>query len=207
MSDFFLIPELQWLEKMYPSGVGLIEFFILLCNYEGFNFSSSPLHCLSLDFDFIYYILSFISDIGLPSGKSLFQLQAERILCLQRLAAQSLNEGELHCLNSNMFLVIDKLSWLFWYYAGSGGFVPIRWYIMTSPFTDDATRKFFEYHKYFGLESDQVTFPHSSYLLSCWFLVFLLTWNTLWCRSLSSSRAQYPVFQRMVDLSWRLHTG
>lgn len=58
-------------------------------------------------------------------------------------------------------------------YAGSGGFVPIHWYIMTSPFTDDATRKFFENHKYFGLESDQVTFPHSSYLLSCWFLVFL----------------------------------
>ena len=40
--------------------------------------------------------------------------------------------------------------------AGSGGFVPIHWYIMTSPFTDDATRKFFESHKYFGLEADQV---------------------------------------------------
>ncbi|KAI3911869.1 hypothetical protein MKW92_026130 [Papaver armeniacum] len=53
--------------------------------------------------------------------KSLFQLQAERILC-------------------------------------SGGFVAIHWYIMTSPMTDDATRKFFESHKYFGLEVDQVTF-------------------------------------------------
>ncbi|RVX02781.1 UDP-N-acetylglucosamine diphosphorylase 1 [Vitis vinifera] len=70
-------------------------------------------------------------NIGLPSGKSLFQLQAERILCVQRLAAQSTNEG-------------------------SGGFVPIHWYIMTSPFTDDVTRKFFESHKYFGLEADQV---------------------------------------------------
>lgn len=29
---------------------------------------------------------------------------------------------------------------------------------MTSPFTDDATRKFFESHKYFGLESDQVSY-------------------------------------------------
>ncbi|XP_058197078.1 UDP-N-acetylglucosamine diphosphorylase 1-like isoform X4 [Rhododendron vialii] len=71
--------------------------------------------------------------IGLPSGKSLFQLQAERILCLQKLAAQSLSEG-------------------------SAGFVHIHWYIMTSPFTDDPTRKFFECHKYFGLEADQVTF-------------------------------------------------
>ncbi|KAF5201649.1 Udp-n-acetylglucosamine diphosphorylase [Thalictrum thalictroides] len=72
-------------------------------------------------------------NIGLPSGKSLFQLQAERILCVQKLASQSVNEG-------------------------SAGFVPIHWYIMTSPFTDDATRKFFESHKYFGLEADQVTF-------------------------------------------------
>ncbi|GMP71130.1 hypothetical protein CsSME_00029664 [Camellia sinensis var. sinensis] len=70
-------------------------------------------------------------NIGLPSGKSLFQVQAERILCVQKLAAQSVNEA---------------------------GFVPIHWYIMTSPFTDDATRKFFESHKYFGLEADQITF-------------------------------------------------
>ncbi|KAK6916994.1 UDPGP family [Dillenia turbinata] len=72
-------------------------------------------------------------NIGLPSGKSLFQLQAERILCIQRLAAQAVNEG-------------------------SAGFVQIHWYIMTSPFTDEATRKYFESHKYFGLEADQVTF-------------------------------------------------
>ncbi|XP_022726962.1 UDP-N-acetylglucosamine diphosphorylase 2 isoform X1 [Durio zibethinus] len=69
-------------------------------------------------------------NIGLPSGKSLFQLQAERILCVQRLAAQAMNEGS----------------------------VTIHLYIMTSPFTDDATRKFFESHKNFGLEADQVTF-------------------------------------------------
>ncbi|KAJ8627750.1 hypothetical protein MRB53_021057 [Persea americana] len=72
-------------------------------------------------------------NIGLPSGKSLFQLQAERILCVQRLAAQSLSDG-------------------------TSASVPIHWYIMTSPFTDEATRKFFESHKYFGLEADQVTF-------------------------------------------------
>nr|XP_027089028.1 UDP-N-acetylglucosamine diphosphorylase 1-like isoform X3 [Coffea arabica] len=72
-------------------------------------------------------------NIGLPSGKSLFQLQAERILCVQRLASQSINEG-------------------------SKTVPPIHWYIMTSPFTDEVTRKYFESHKYFGLEADQVTF-------------------------------------------------
>ncbi|XP_057534397.1 UDP-N-acetylglucosamine diphosphorylase 1-like [Amaranthus tricolor] len=72
-------------------------------------------------------------NIGLPSGKSLFQLQAERIMCVQRLAAQFMSEG-------------------------SATVVPIHWYIMTSPFTDEATRKFFESRKYFGLEADQVTF-------------------------------------------------
>ncbi|KAF1876294.1 hypothetical protein Lal_00029641 [Lupinus albus] len=71
-------------------------------------------------------------NIGLPSGKSLFQLQAERILCVQRLAAHASNENS--------------------------ALVQIHWYIMTSPFTDDATRKFFESHKYFGLEVEQVTF-------------------------------------------------
>lgn len=40
---------------------------------------------------------------------------------------------------------------------GSGG-VPIHWYIMTSPFTDEPTRRFFESHKYFGLEADQVIY-------------------------------------------------
>uniref|UniRef100_A0A8R7PJ67 UDP-N-acetylglucosamine diphosphorylase n=1 Tax=Triticum urartu TaxID=4572 RepID=A0A8R7PJ67_TRIUA len=70
--------------------------------------------------------------IGLPSGKSLFQLQAERILCIQKLAAQSSDSPR--------------------------NILPIHWYIMTSPFTDDVTRKFFESRKYFGLEADQVTF-------------------------------------------------
>ncbi|GJN09533.1 hypothetical protein PR202_ga27548 [Eleusine coracana subsp. coracana] len=70
--------------------------------------------------------------IGLPSRKSLFQLQAERILCVQKLAAQ--------CTDA------------------PGGTPQIQWYIMTSPFTDEATCKFFETHRYFGLEPNQVTF-------------------------------------------------
>ncbi|PON37837.1 UTP--glucose-1-phosphate uridylyltransferase family [Parasponia andersonii] len=72
-------------------------------------------------------------NIGLPSGKSLFQLQAERILCVQSLAAEAINDG-------------------------SARSVQIHCYIMTSPFTDEATRKFFESHKFFGLEPDQVIF-------------------------------------------------
>ncbi|CAH8357993.1 unnamed protein product [Eruca vesicaria subsp. sativa] len=73
-------------------------------------------------------------NIGLPSGKSLFQIQAERILCVQRLAAQAMSE------------------------AGPTRPVAIQWYIMTSPFTHEPTQKFFESHKYFGLEPHQVTF-------------------------------------------------
>lgn len=70
-------------------------------------------------------------NIGLPSGKTLFQLQAERILRVQRLASQSVADGRI---------------------------IRIHWYIMTSSFTHDAIRKFFESRKYFGLESEQVTF-------------------------------------------------
>lgn len=40
--------------------------------------------------------------------------------------------------------------------ADSSSSVQIHWYIMTSPFTDEATRKFFESHKFFGLEAEQV---------------------------------------------------
>jgi len=50
-------------------------------------------------------------DIGLPSHKSLFQLQAERLLALQRLAAK----------------------------ANGGEGKALRWFIMTSAFTHDDT--------------------------------------------------------------------
>jgi UDP-N-acetylglucosamine/UDP-N-acetylgalactosamine diphosphorylase len=55
-------------------------------------------------------------NVGLPSGKSLFQLQAERLLAVQRLAAAAA--------------------------AGDGAqsqAVAIPWFIMTSPFTHDET--------------------------------------------------------------------
>eukprot|EP00246_Nothoceros_aenigmaticus_P005204 TRINITY_DN17094_c0_g1_i1.p1 TRINITY_DN17094_c0_g1~~TRINITY_DN17094_c0_g1_i1.p1 ORF type:complete len:482 (+),score=72.96 TRINITY_DN17094_c0_g1_i1:287-1732(+) len=71
--------------------------------------------------------------IGLPSGRSLFALQAQRILRVQKLAAQlQLSQTERA--------------------------ITIPWYIMTSQFTDAATRKFFENHNYFGLQPEQVVF-------------------------------------------------
>eukprot|EP00249_Psilotum_nudum_P004804 c18299_g1_i1 orf=181-1626(+) len=70
-------------------------------------------------------------NIRLPSGKSLFQLQAERLLRLQKLASLSSADGRI---------------------------VRIPWYIMTSLFTADTTQIFFERHNFFGLEREQVTF-------------------------------------------------
>lgn len=70
-------------------------------------------------------------NIGLPSKKSLFQLQAERVLRLQTLAAQQ---------------------------AGGAEVPPMRWYIMTSPATDAETKKHFRDHGFFGLKESQVFF-------------------------------------------------
>ncbi|KAH7618870.1 putative UDP-N-acetylglucosamine diphosphorylase 2 [Nannochloris sp. 'desiccata'] len=71
-------------------------------------------------------------NIGLPSGKSLFQLQSERVLRLQRLAVAA-----------NPDVPAPK---------------PIRWYIMTSHATDEPTRTFFKENSFFGLDPTQVVF-------------------------------------------------
>ncbi|CAG9462232.1 unnamed protein product [Pedinophyceae sp. YPF-701] len=75
-------------------------------------------------------------DIGLPSGKPLFQLHAERIAKLQRLAADEVGPN------------------------GPGGLPDklVHWYIMTSPATDRATREHFKGAAYYGLSASQVHF-------------------------------------------------
>lgn len=66
-------------------------------------------------------------DLGLPSRKTLFQLQAERILRLQTLAKQL---------------------------CGKTG--DITWYIMTSEATHDSTINFLKANNYFGLKENNV---------------------------------------------------
>ncbi|CAG8449538.1 6132_t:CDS:2 [Ambispora gerdemannii] len=70
-------------------------------------------------------------DIRLPSAKSLFQLQAERILRLQKYAQE-----------------ITKTT----------SKVVIPWYVMTSGPTRSATESFFKEHNFFGLQEENVIF-------------------------------------------------
>ena len=67
-------------------------------------------------------------DIGLPSKKSLFQLQAERILKIQKLAEKQSGKEE----------------------------ATVPWYVMTSGPTRKPTEKFFQDHDYFGMKSENV---------------------------------------------------
>ncbi|XP_066294245.1 UDP-N-acetylhexosamine pyrophosphorylase-like isoform X2 [Branchiostoma lanceolatum] len=74
-------------------------------------------------------------NVGLPSEKTLYQLQAERILKLQKMAYD---------------------------YTGKHGIIP--WYIMTSEATQGQTEKFFKEHDYFGLEKENVVLFEQSTL-------------------------------------------
>uniref|UniRef100_A0A8D9BGJ2 UDP-N-acetylglucosamine diphosphorylase n=1 Tax=Cacopsylla melanoneura TaxID=428564 RepID=A0A8D9BGJ2_9HEMI len=66
-------------------------------------------------------------NVGLPSGKSLFQIQAEKISKVESLAKEKFASK---CV--------------------------LPWYIMTSEFTTASTREFFSKHAYFGLDPEQV---------------------------------------------------
>ncbi|KAJ3060035.1 UDP-N-acetylglucosamine pyrophosphorylase [Podochytrium sp. JEL0797] len=109
-------------EKWKASGVKMIALgkvaVILLAGGQGTRLGSSdPKGCYN---------------VGLPSHKSLFQLQAERILAIQRLAAKSHPEH------------------------AATAIVP--WYVMTSAPTREATETFFKQQNYFGLAAENVMF-------------------------------------------------
>ncbi|XP_061459838.1 UDP-N-acetylhexosamine pyrophosphorylase-like protein 1 isoform X2 [Rhineura floridana] len=66
-------------------------------------------------------------DVGLPSRKTLYQIQAERICRVEQLAGEKF-----------------------------GTRCTVPWYIMTSEFTLGPTEKFFQEHNYFNLEKSNV---------------------------------------------------
>ena len=107
------------IDKWYESGLGYIAenkvAVVLMAGGQGTRLgSSAPKGCF---------------DIGLPSQKSLFQIQAERIRRVERLASKQ----------------ADKKS---------GVVVP--WYVMTSGPTRGPTEAYFKENNYFGLHPDNV---------------------------------------------------
>ncbi|KAL2165353.1 hypothetical protein VTH06DRAFT_650 [Thermothelomyces fergusii] len=107
------------IDRWYSHGLDLIAAnkvgVVLMAGGQGTRLGSSePKGCFS---------------INLPSGKSLFQLQAERIRKVQQLAAQK---------------------------ASAGAEVTVPWYVMTSGPTRRPTERFFEEHGYFGLRRENV---------------------------------------------------
>lgn len=109
------------IDKWYASGLDLIAenkvAVVLMAGGQGTRLgSSAPKGCFN---------------IGLPSEKSLFQIQAERIRKVQHLAHKQAGFGQ------------EKK-------------VVVPWYVMTSGPTRSPTEEFFEEHKYFGLGKENI---------------------------------------------------
>lgn len=107
------------IDRWYSTGLDLIAAnkvgVVLMAGGQGTRLgSSAPKGCF---------------DIGLPSSKSLFQIQAERIRKIEELAAKK---------------------------AGTGATVTVPWYVMTSGPTRGPTEQFFKEHNYFGLRPENV---------------------------------------------------
>ena len=107
------------IEKWYNTGLGHIADnkvgVVLMAGGQGTRLgSSAPKGCF---------------DIGLPSQKSLFQMQGERILKVQQLAQK---------------------------YSGGKEKAVVPWYVMTSGPTRKPTEDFFREHDYFGLEKENI---------------------------------------------------
>ena len=106
------------IEKWYDAGLDLVAegqvAVVLMAGGQGTRLgSSAPKGCFN---------------IGLPSSKSLFQIQAERIWKIQQLAEKKSGKKD----------------------------IVVPWYVMTSGPTRGPTEQFFEEHKYFGLSKDDV---------------------------------------------------
>ncbi|KAI8479866.1 UDP-N-acetylglucosamine pyrophosphorylase [Branchiostoma belcheri] len=89
-------------------------------------------------------------NVGLPSQKTLYQLQAERILKLQKMAV-----------TTSSVLLLTTMD-----YPGPEPGQSLGWrtYIMTSEATQGQTEKFFKEHDYFGLEKENVVLFEQSTL-------------------------------------------
>ena len=95
-------------------------------------------------------------DVGLPSGKTLYQLQAERLFKLQQLAKEKTGKSGVirwytHC---TLKILINCSRGFCFLKPG----IFCNRYVMTSEHTMQATKDFFESHKFFGLQSSDVTF-------------------------------------------------